>query len=308
MKHLVALLLVSIGLMMMPRAAYTQDSPTPAKPETQPSPVPVKPDAQPSLAPEPSPVAEPKPAGQTKTTGSVGPTVIGLPPVPNVEIFFNTGATDTSTVGSSSGAQNLRLPGRAFAGVATQAAQTGVDTRFAFETGFATGFLKIHNFRLVAEFPVVFNPNGDVTSGNLSLARSYSSLFFTPALRIMYAPDRDTHRGYPPVYPWISLGGGLAHFSPSAISLSGGVSGARSSTEGALQAGAGVDIGIYRKSIALRAEVRDFYTAPPDLGVTGINLRHNLFAGGGIVFRFCKTCWAGRSSDQTSRPASLAHN
>ncbi len=253
-------------------------------------------------------IAEPTSAGQTKTIGSVGPTVIGLPPVPNVENFFNTGATVTPTGGSIFGAQTLGLPVRAFAGVTTQAAGTGVDTRFAFETGFAIGFKRIHDFRLVAEFPVVFNPNVDVKSGNLSLARSYSSLFFTPALRIMYWPDRDKHRGYPPVYPWISLGGGLAHFSPSAISLGGGVSGARSSTEGALQAGAGVDIGIYRKSIALRAEVRDFYTGPPNLGVAGINLRHNLFAGGGIVFRFCKSCWAGRSSDQTSRPASPAHN
>jgi hypothetical protein len=143
----------------------------------------------------------------------------------------------------------------------------------------------------VAEFPVVFSPNGDVKSGNTLVARSYSSVIFTPALRIMFAPDRDTHKGYLAIYPWISLGGGFAHFSPSAISMAGGASGAKSSTEGALQVGAGADFGVYRKSIALRAEVRDFYTGAPNLGVPGINLRHNVIVGGGIVFRFCEDCW-----------------
>lgn len=273
MKHLVPLLLVSISLILMPGAVYAKDSPD----------VPATPDAQ------PSPVAEPTPAGQTKTITSVGPTVIGLPPVPNVEIFFDTGATVTSTVGSNclGCVQPPGLPVSAFAGVTTQTAQTGVDTRFAFETGFAIGFKRIHDFRLVAELPVVFNPNGDVKSGNLALARSYSALFFTPALRVMYGRDRDTHPGYLPIYPFISLGAGLAHFSPSSINLGGGASGAKSSTEGALQAGAGADIGIYRKLIALRAEVRYFYTPnPPDLGVAGVNLRHNVVASAGIVFRF----------------------
>jgi hypothetical protein len=187
-------------------------------------------------------------------------------------------------------------------------AKTSLDTRFAFEATLAQGFARTHNLTFVAEFPVVFSPNGDVKSGNTLVARSYSSVIFTPALRIMFAPDRDTHKGYLAIYPWISLGGGLAHFSPSSISLAGTASGAKSSTEGAWQAGAGVDFGIYRKAIALRAEVRDFYTGPPNLGVAGINLRHNVVIGGGIVFRICKPCWAGRKSDQTSPTASPDRN
>jgi hypothetical protein len=326
MKHFVPLLLVSICLMLTPCAAYAQNSPdATAQPDAQSTPTPVQPDAQPSpdaqstptpVQPDaqPSPVAKPTPAGKTKTSGSVGPTVITLPPVPNIELFGSLGTDTTATVGSTclGCVQPLGRSVGAFADVASAATQTvartGVDTRFAFETGFAIGFKRIHDFRLVAEFPVLFNPNGDVKSGNLALARSYSSLFFTPALRIMYGPNRDTHPGYLPLYPWFSLGGGLAHYSPSAISLAGGVSGARNSIEGALQFGVGVDYGIYRRAIALRAEFRDIYADPPNLGVTGINLRHNLFAGGGIVFRFCKKCWAGRSSDQTSRTSSLAHN
>lgn len=300
MKHFVPLLLVSICLMLTPGAAYAQDPPdASAKADAQPSPTPAKTDAQAS------------PAAKSTAIGPNGQTVIGLPPVPNVESFVNLGAGITPTVPSNCSAPCVLSAGRpvgAFAGVASAATQTvagtGVDTRFAFEGGLATGFKRIHSLTLVAEFPVVFHPNGDVKSGNLSVARSYSSLFFTPALRIMYAPDRDTHRGYPAVYPWISLGGGLAHFSPSSISLSGGASGAKSSTEGALQAGAGVDIGIYRKSIALRAEVRDFYTGPPNLGVAGINLRHNVVASAGIVFRFGKK----PSHDQMSPTASPAHN
>ncbi len=102
----------------------------------------------------------------------------------------------------------------------------------------------------------------------------------------MYGKNRETNPSYLPLYPFVTVGAGLAHFSPSSISLSGSPSGAKSSTEGALQVGAGVDIGIYGKSIALRAEVRDFYTAPPNLGAASINQRHNVVASAGIVFRF----------------------
>lgn len=298
MKHFFALLWVSVGLMLIPSAAYSQD----------PADVPAKPDAQSSLslvtsnvqassdlaAPDAglSPaIIKALPLAFPSPTPAVTPqkTVINLPPPPFHEYFVNTGYGSTLNAGSTSptsGPQAISFA--SFTPAAAQiAAKTGVDGRLAFEFGVAAGFARIHDFTLVAEFPVVLNPSADVRSGNVSVARSYSSLFFTPALRIMYARDREKHPHYPPIYPWTALGGGLAHFSPSSINLGGGASGAKSSTEGALQAGAGADIGIYRKLIALRAEVRYFYTpGPPDLGVAGVNLRHNVIASAGIVFRF----------------------
>ncbi len=303
MKHLLALLWVSIGLMLMPSLTHGLDSanapvmpsaqPSPAKPDVQPSPVPATPDPLPS----PTPVRRPK-----------GLTVVGLPPPPFHEIWINGGTIITPNVSTPCALPCLipmGLPVGAFSILTPAAAQinvkTGVDNRFALEAGIAHGFAATHNFTFAAELPVVFNTSGGVTSGNSSLARSYSSLFFTPALRIMFGLDRVKHPDYPPIYPWISLGGGLAHFSPSSISLAGGLSGAQSSTEGALQAGAGMDIGIYRKSVALRAEFRDFYTGPPNLGVPGINLRHNLVASAGIVFRF------GAHADKSASDTSSDH-
>jgi hypothetical protein len=327
MKRFFVLLWVSVGLMLVPSAAYCQGpGDASAKPDAQ-----APPDALAAADVQPLPAAKPAPIepmiglpplmyelspAVKPNTAPVPYTVIGLPQPPFMELSVNPLLAVAPSVASPLCPQpcsvSQGLPVGRFSSFVPAAAQVGaktsLDTRFAFEAALAQGFARIHSFTFVAEFPVVFNPNGDVKSGNTLVARSYSSLFFTPALRIMYAPDRDTHRGYPAVYPFISLGGGLAHFSPSSISLSGGASGAKSSTEGALQAGAGVDIGIYRKSIALRAEVRDFYTGPPNLGVAGINLRHNVVAGAGIVFRLCKSCWAGRKSDQTAPTASPAHN
>lgn len=296
MKHFLALLWVSIGLMLIPTAAYSQDSSNAsAKLDVQASHSLATPEVQVSsdLA---APKAGPSPDGLPLDTPSPVPdgsrekTVITQPPPPFHEYFLNAGFASTPGVGSDCCPVQTGLqvsPFASFTPAAAQiAAKTGVDGRFALEFGVAAGFAKVHDFTLVAEFPVVFSPNADVRSGNVSLARSYSSLFFTPALRIMYVPNPINHSRLSVVYPWFSLGAGLAHFSPSSINLAGSASGAKSSTEGAFQAGAGVDIGIYRKSIALRAEVRDFYTGPPNLGVAGINLRHNVVASAGIVFRF----------------------
>jgi hypothetical protein len=42
-----------------------------------------------------------------------------------------------------------------------------------------------------------------------------------------------------------------------------------------------------RERISLRGQIRDFYSGVPDLNVnTGKDRQHNLFAGGGIVWRF----------------------
>lgn len=268
MKHLLLLLMASLAMLSLPGAACAQDSPD----------------------------VQSESDASSRRIGPIGPSVIGVPPTPFNEAFVNLGAV--STLSARSICQPCppmaALQRRAFGPVAPLGAGTAesdVDTRFISEFGYARGFTRVRALVFLAEFPVVLSPNGNVNSGNLSVARSYSSLFFTPALRVMCAPDHTKHPGYPPIYPWFSLGGGLAHFSPSSTSLAGTPSGARSSTEGALQVGAGWDTGLYRKSVALRVEVRDFYTAPPNLGVPGINLRHNVVAAAGIVFRFCRDCW-----------------
>jgi hypothetical protein len=78
----------------------------------------------------------------------------------------------------------------------------------------------------------------------------------------------------PLISPFLSTGGGFAHFSSTNATLN------NAGTKGALQAGAGFDVSTPIPLIGLRGEVREFYTG------TFANTRHNVFVGGGIVFKF----------------------
>ena len=89
-----------------------------------------------------------------------------------------------------------------------------------------------------------------------------------------------------PVNPWVSAGGGLAHFNPSSTNNAGGPSGATSTTKGAFQVGAGLDFKAPAFPIALRVEAREFYAGAPNTGLPKLDLHHNVFIGGGIVLRF----------------------
>jgi len=53
--------------------------------------------------------------------------------------------------------------------------------------------------------------------------------------------------------------------------------------------GLGLDVRILRR-LSLRGEVRDFWSGSPDITVdTGNSRQHNLFVGGGVVWRFGKS-------------------
>jgi hypothetical protein len=139
--------------------------------------------------------------------------------------------------------------------------------------------LKIASLHL--EVPIAGIPSQSlhVTSNLSSLnAGSLSSTFITPALRLKLLPGS-------PIAPFISFGGGWAHYS-----LSNG-----STSKGAIEYGGGLDFKIGIPHIGLRAEVRDFVTGDPNFAFavpgivsnnqSGLN-RNNVLAGGGIVFRF----------------------
>jgi len=153
------------------------------------------------------------------------------------------------------------------------------DTHVFYE---GTGAVRLANFKLASlhlEVPVAGIPSAQVVfSETQSLnALKLSSVFVTPSLRVKFAP------GFP-VSPWASIGGGWAHYN-----LSG-----PSENKGALQFGGGVDIKTGIPLLGFRAEVRDFVTGQPDFGIVSIQTvgsqslgrRHNVLAGGGIVFRF----------------------
>lgn len=138
-----------------------------------------------------------------------------------------------------------------------------------FEGVFAHRFLNAHIGGIYLEFPLVGTTDRSVTMGNI--VQDFSSVFFTPSLKLKL--------NVPVVAPFVSIGGGFAHFSPSSPS---GAPPTSSSTQGAFQAGGGLDLSTPIPHLALRGEVREFFTGKPDFTPS----RHNLLVGGGLVLRF----------------------
>lgn len=148
---------------------------------------------------------------------------------------------------------------------------------FAAEGNFAHRILNLRVASLSLEFPIVGVTNRDtrrtiLQPGTLDSGAEFTQIFFTPSLKLKLA--------LPLVSPFVSAGGGLAHFG--SIKLSNGIP-RGGSTQGAFQVGGGVDVGTPIPHIGLRGEVREFFTGEPDFSTTS---RHNIFAGGGVVLRF----------------------
>ncbi len=178
------------------------------------------------------------------------------------ELALVAGAKVTPTVGST-----------------TTGNQTDFSTTFAFEANYAAQLAHVPAVALHLEFPFVAAPSTDLTTSNLTAVKSYSSIFFTPSLRLKVLPGS-------PFSPWISAGGGIAHFNPGSTTQSGTTVSTNSTTKGAVQGGVGADFHPPLLPIAFRVEARDFYTGLPNLNTISIKVRHNILVGGGIVLRF----------------------
>ncbi len=178
------------------------------------------------------------------------------------ELALVAGAKVTPTVGST-----------------TTGNQTDFSTTFAFEANYAAQLAHVPAVALHLEFPFVASPSTDLTTSNLTAVKSYSSIFFTPSLRLKLLPGS-------PFSPWISAGGGIAHFNPGSTTQSGTTVSTNSTTKSAVQGGVGADFHPPLLPIAFRVEARDFYTGIPNLNTISIKVRHNILVGGGIVLRF----------------------
>jgi hypothetical protein len=109
-----------------------------------------------------------------------------------------------------------------------------------------------------------------------------SSTYVTPGFRLKLLPVA-------PISPFVSLGGGWAHYSL----------GSGATNKGALEYGGGLDFKTGIPFLGFRGEVRDFVTGDPNFSLAnplsggfkgtsnqnGLH-RHNILAGGGIVLRF----------------------
>jgi hypothetical protein len=172
------------------------------------------------------------------------------------------------------------LGGKITPSVGATTNQTTFSKTFAFEANYAAELADVGAAALHLEFPFVAAPaSTKLTTSNLTAVKDYSSYFFTPALRLKAVPKAAFS-------PWLSAGGGIAHFNPGSTTVGGITTTVKSTTKSAVQLGAGADIHPPLLPVAFRAEVRDVYTGIPNLNTIGIKVRHNLFVGGGIVLRF----------------------
>jgi hypothetical protein len=156
---------------------------------------------------------------------------------------------------------------------------------FAIEGNYARELMKFGPVAaLYVEVPLiaVTNQNQKLSIsnsliGNVNATVSASTLFFTPSAKLKLLPSL-------PISPFVSAGGGLAHFGlPNS-----------STNKGAIQFGGGVDIKTPVPMLGVRAEVRDFYTgsnfssSSNTFATTEVSTSHihNVFVGGGVTLRF----------------------
>ncbi len=107
----------------------------------------------------------------------------------------------------------------------------------------------------------------------VSIARSYTSLFVTPGLRLRLAPSF-------PLSPYFSVGIGYARFHDQLFNGNN-----RVSNSFAVDIGGGLDLHVL-PFIGLRGEIRNFNSGGLDIPTLALGRQNSLFATAGIVFRF----------------------
>jgi hypothetical protein len=154
------------------------------------------------------------------------------------------------------------------------------DHHLFLEGALGVRLLNAHVASLSVELPVA-----GITSQKLTLASTpgtvvdhLSTVFITPGFRLKLLPVS-------PISPWVSVGGGWAHYSLNTAGTT--------ENKGAIQYGGGLDFKTGLPLLGFRAEVRDFVTGDPNFGVSSVIAgnnsglhHHNILAGGGIVLRF----------------------
>ena len=111
------------------------------------------------------------------------------------------------------------------------------------------------------------------TLSGLAIARSYTSLFVTPGIRLRLAPSF-------PLSPYFSAGLGYARFNNELFNGSN-----RVSNSFAVDIGGGLDLHIL-PFIGLRGEIRNFNSGGLDIPALAFGRQNSLFATAGIVLRF----------------------
>jgi len=144
----------------------------------------------------------------------------------------------------------------------------------ALEGTFAHRIASVPLLGIYAELPVAgsFSSNIPILSG-LTVARSYTSLFITPGLRVRLAPSF-------PLSPYVSAGLGYGRFNRQLFT-----GGSSSDSTFAFDIGGGLELK-FLPLVGLRAEVRDFNSGGIGLETLALGRQNNVFVTAGITLRF----------------------
>ena len=144
----------------------------------------------------------------------------------------------------------------------------------AIEASYAHRVAHIPLFAVSAELPVAgsFTSSRPTVSG-LTIAKSYTSLFITPGVRVRLAPSF-------PLSPYIAAGIGYGHFNRELFT--GGTS---SDGTFAVDIGGGLDLKVL-PFISIRAEIRDFNTGGIGISTLSFGRENHLFGTIGLAVRF----------------------
>jgi hypothetical protein len=152
---------------------------------------------------------------------------------------------------------------------------------WSFELAYARHLRTENIWGFSLEVPAMFNLDEDLNAGQGVVPIDYQAIFVTPSARVNLFPTTA-------VSPWVSFGGGFAHFSQNkSLIYQAGANPGKSNTTGAIQGGIGLDVKFLSR-FSIRGEVRDFWSGHPDfpLADTGKSRQHNFFVSAGLVWHF----------------------
>jgi len=145
---------------------------------------------------------------------------------------------------------------------------------FALEGTVAHRVAEIPLASVAVEVPIAGSFKSSIpTLSGLAVARSYTSLFITPGVRLRLAPSF-------PVSPYLSAGLGYGRFNRTFFN-------GRTSAEStfAVDIGGGLDFKVL-PFVGLRAEIRDFNSGGVGIETLALGRQNNLFVTLGLALRF----------------------
>jgi len=150
---------------------------------------------------------------------------------------------------------------------------------FAFQADLSVRTFTVGLASLYFDLPLAVTPKTNIITSNALTVRSYSSLYFTPGLKLKLLPLAQ-------ISPYVVGGVGLARLSPSDQLVNGQPVTSDTKVNIAYSFGGGVDVK-WSPHISLRGEIRDYNTVTPAFTLTLFEKRqNNALISGGIVLRF----------------------